>query len=107
MISISSRRKFITGLAALIAAPALVRASSLMAVHTIQPAPKVRQEYWWRDPSRSHFETVVVEGFDQHGGRRREVIHFDDTGWSTGAIRWRDIVNVEIHKVSVGSRLIS
>lgn len=62
-----SRRSFITGLSALIAAPAIVRVSSLMPVRGIvmpaMPVPEVwayfeRRFVWVEGPSTVHFSDV-------------------------------------------------
>ena len=63
---ITSRRSFIAGLgAALITAPAIVRAGSLMPVRTMIIDP----EYGWKIVGN-----VVVTGIDMHGRVMTEII---------------------------------
>jgi hypothetical protein len=88
-----SRRSIITGLMSLVAAPTIVRASSLM---------PVRYQISWE-------RVITVVGFDQFGKRR-----FEEIVWPIGEIRpsvygerpWSRIESISVSPLAQVSRRI-
>jgi hypothetical protein len=58
-LDVISRRSIITGLISLVAAPAIVRAGSLMPVKVMAPTPALGDLKWWSG-SVSHFYAEII-----------------------------------------------
>jgi len=90
-----SRRGLITGLAGLVAAPAIVRVESLMKVRALDPPLYLA----WNlaDPARTETAAYLVTGWDAYGRQRVERVEFGR--WSS--VAFREIDSIRIAWVSV------
>lgn len=81
-----ARRKFLTGLGSLfLAAPAIVRASSLDAIRGV-PMDGFRL---WTDPNE-WVSRYIIHGIDEWGKAKVEIVETHDTHGT----RWREITSI-------------
>lgn len=85
-----NRRGFLTGVAGLLAAPAIVRASSLMPVSVLPVETRGILPLPYRTTGRAG--AVLVSGFDQYGNR---VVEWVDIGGASKT-KFKEIEAIEI-----------